>query len=60
MNMLHYDRIYVSVGIDINKASASKNCDIFHYWYLSDKGFRFQLDVFSGCHDVIMMSVNLF
>ena len=29
--MLYYDRIDVSEGIDINKASASKENDIFHY-----------------------------
>ena len=31
INMLYYDRIEVSVGIDINKTSASKECDIYHY-----------------------------
>ena len=29
--MLYYDRIEVSVRIDINKTSASKECDIYHY-----------------------------
>ena len=29
--MLQYDRIDVSEGIDINKTSASKECDICHY-----------------------------
>ena len=29
--MLYYDRIEVSEGIDINKTSASKECDICHY-----------------------------
>ena len=27
------DRIDISVGIDINKTNASKECDIDHYWY---------------------------
>ena len=31
--MLHFDRIDVSEGIDVNKTSQSKECDIFHYWY---------------------------
>ena len=31
--MLHYDRIDVFEEIDINKTSASKECDICHYWY---------------------------
>ena len=30
---LYYNRINVSEGIDINKTSASKECDICHYWY---------------------------
>ena len=29
--MRYYDRIDVSEGIDINKLSASKQCDICHY-----------------------------
>ena len=29
--MLYYDRIDVSEGIDINKTSTSKGCDICHY-----------------------------
>ena len=31
--MLYYDKIDVSEGIDFNKISASKECDICHYWY---------------------------
>ena len=31
--MLYVDRIDVSEGIDVNKKSASKECDICHYWY---------------------------
>ena len=31
--MLCFDRIDVSEGIDANKRSASKECDIWHYWY---------------------------
>ena len=29
--MLYLDRIDVSEGIDVNKTSASKECDICHY-----------------------------
>ena len=29
--MLYFNRIDVSVGIDANKTSASKECDVFHY-----------------------------
>ena len=31
--MLCDDRIDVSEGIDTNKTSASKECDISHHWY---------------------------
>ena len=30
-----------------------------HYWYFLDKGFKFQLDVCNGYHDVFMMSINI-
>ena len=40
--MLYYDRTDVSEGMDINKTSASKECDICHYWYFLNKGFKFQ------------------
>ena len=35
--MLEYDRIDISEGINTNKASASKECNICHYWYFSIK-----------------------
>ena len=31
IKMSYYDRIDVSEGIDVNKTSASKECDIYHY-----------------------------
>ena len=31
IKMLYYDRIDVSEGIDVNKTSASKECDVCHY-----------------------------
>ena len=57
--MLHYDRIDVSEGIDINKTSASKECDICHYWYFLNYNFKFQKYASNSCHDLLMMSVNL-
>ena len=32
--MLYYDKIDVSEGIDVNKTSASEECDVCHYWLL--------------------------
>ena len=41
IKILYFDRIDVSKGTDINKTSASKECDIGHYWYFLNKGFKF-------------------
>ena len=57
--MLYYGRIDVSEEIDVNKTSASKECDICHYWYFLNYSFKFQPNVCSRCHDLLMMSVNL-
>ena len=57
--MLYYDRINVSEGIDVNKTSAPKDCDICHCLYFLNYSFRFQLNVCNRCHDLLMMSVNL-
>ena len=37
--MLEYDRTDISEEIDLNKTSASKECDICNYWYFKDIGF---------------------
>ena len=57
--MLYYDRIEVSEGTDVNKTSASKECDVFHYWYILNYNFKFQLNCRNKCHDLLMMSLNL-
>ena len=38
--MLYYDRIDVSKGIDVNKTSGSKECDVCHYWYFLNFSFN--------------------
>ena len=40
--MIEYDRTNISEGIDINKTSASKQCDIFHYWYFLGKNVSYE------------------
>ena len=57
--MLYYEGIDVSEGINVNKTSASKECDICHHWHFLDKGFKFQPDVCKGCHNVLMMPIKL-
>ena len=51
--MLEYDRIDISEGIDINKTNASKECDIFHYWYFLDKNCNDEPYFCNGCHDLM-------
>ena len=59
IKILYYDRIDVSKDINVTKTSASDECNICHYCYFLDKGFRFQSDVWNGCHGVLMsMKVN--
>ena len=57
--MIYYDRIDIPEGIDVNKTSESKECDIWHYWYFLNKGFKFQTYVSNKCHDSLMISMNL-
>ena len=52
--MLHYDRTDVSLGIDTNKTSRSKECDICQYWYFLNKGFKFVPYVCNRCHDLLI------
>ena len=56
---MYFDRINVSEGIDVHKTSASKKCDICHYWYFLNYNFKFQPNVSNRCHDLLMMTRNL-
>ena len=56
---MYYDRNDSPEGIDMNRTNVSKECDICYYWYFLDEEFKFQPDVWNGCHDVLMMSSNL-
>ena len=53
--MLKYQKLYVSEGIDINKRSASKRCDVCHYWSFKDIRFKFKEHVCNRCHDLLTM-----
>ena len=57
--MLYLDKIDVSEGIDVNKTSASRECDICPYWYFLCYSFKFQPNVCNRCHDLLTMSMNL-
>ena len=52
------DRIDISEGIDLNKTNASKECDICHYWYFKDIGFKNKPYLCNGCHDLMQKAVT--
>ena len=56
--MLESDRIDISEGIDINKTSASKECDISHSWYFLDKNVNYELYLRNGCHDLMQKAMT--
>ena len=56
--MPEYDRIDISEGIDVNKTSASKECDICHYWYFKDIGFKYEPYLCNSCHDLMQKAMS--
>ena len=57
--MIYQDRIDISEGIDVNKTSASKECDVCHYWYFLNYNFTFQPNVCNMYHDLLTMFLDL-
>ena len=57
--MLQYEKIDVSEGIDVNKTSASKECELCHYWFFKNVEFKFEEHVCNGCHDLLTMAYLL-
>ena len=57
--MLLYQKIDVSEEIDINKTSASKECELCHYWFFKDIGFKFEEHVCNKCHNLLTMAYSL-
>ena len=56
--MLEYERIDLSKGIDLNKTSKSKKCDICHYWSFLDKNFNYEPYLCNGCHGLMQKAIN--
>ena len=52
-------KIDVSEGTDVNKTSASKECELCHYRFFKDIGFKFEKHVCNGCHDLLTMTYSL-
>ena len=57
--MLQYEKIDLPEGIDIDKTSASKECELCHYWHFKDVGFRFEPHVCNKCPNVLMTAYEL-
>ena len=38
--MLEYEKIDASEGIDVNKTSALKECELCSHWFFKDVGFK--------------------
>ena len=53
--MLQYQKIDVSEETDLNKTSASKECELCHYWCFKDIEFKFEEHVCNRCHDWLTM-----
>ena len=56
--MLEYNGIDISESIDTNKKSASKECDICHYWYFLNNNFNYEPYLCNGCHDLMHKAMN--
>ena len=57
--MLEYYRIDISEGINADKINASKECDICHYWYFSDKNEKkYEPYLCNGCHDLMQKAMK--
>ena len=54
--MLQY---HVSEEVDVNKTSASKECELCHYWFFKGVGFTFEEHACNGCHDLSTMAHSL-
>ena len=57
--MLRYQKLDVSEGIDVNKISQSKECELCHYWFFKDVGFKFEEHVCNRCHHLLTMAHSL-
>ena len=58
--MPEYDRIDISEGTDVNKRSLSKECDICHYWYFKNIGFKYEKYLCNGCHNLMQKAMSFY
>ena len=56
--MLYYDGINLSKGIDAAKSKSNKECIVFYYSFFNHR-FGFQNSVCNGCHDLMILCLNI-
>ena len=56
--MLEQERIDISEGIDVNKSNLLKECDICHFWYFKDIGFKYEPYLCNGCYDFTEKAIS--
>ena len=56
--MLECERIDILEEIDVSKTNLSKECDICHYWYFKDIGFKYEPYLCNRCHDLIQKAMG--
>ena len=45
-------------GVDVSKTNASRECDICHYWYFKDIGFKYEPHLCNSCHGLMQKAMN--
>ena len=56
--MLEYEKIDISERINVNETNLSKECDICHYQYFKDIGFKYEPSLCNGCHDLMQKAMT--
>ena len=56
--MLEYEKIDILEGINVNKTNLSKECDICHYCYFKDIGFKYEPYFCNGCNDLMKKAMS--
>ena len=57
--MLRYQKINILEGIEINKTNASKECELFHYWFFKDIGSKLEEHVCNKYHDLLTIAYSV-
>ena len=45
--------------MNYKNVTMSKECELCHYWFFKDIGFKFEVDVCNKCHDLLTIPYSL-